>query len=85
MFRPLDDTWQRCPRGELGRLADRLRLRRWAGAALGTIVALLAAAAVAFSGWQTVSVLVPSPSPPAPHCITCPSAVPTATERCHVP
>jgi hypothetical protein len=52
MSGPANGDWQLCPPGELGRLAGRLRARRRGRAVATAGVALLAAAAVAFSAWQ---------------------------------
>jgi hypothetical protein len=68
MLRPVKGDWQPCPPGELGRLADRLRGRRWGQVLVGAGAALVAAAAVAFAGWQVASVFRPSFADNTPGC-----------------
>ena len=83
MFGAVNGDWQQCPPGELGRLADRLRARRWGLALLGAGAALLVATAVAFSAWQVAAVFGPSSGPGTPACSGTGCSATTPAASCH--
>jgi hypothetical protein len=72
--------WARCPAGELGRLAGRLRARRLRGLLLAAAGGLIAAGGIAYGAVRVVSTLSGGSPPPACHPAPCGSQ--TTPEPC---